>query len=68
MTMILALDTMASRYGHLPSEIMIRANTFDLVIMDAAMSYQSHLEKQQDPNYAAEIPLDDLIKIRDSVL
>lgn len=39
--MILMLDTMSQRYGLLPSETMDRASTFDLVILEAAISYEN---------------------------
>lgn len=41
MTMIVAIDAMAKRYSLLPSEILDRASTFDLVIMDAALGYEN---------------------------
>jgi hypothetical protein len=44
--MIVTIDAMAKRYGYLPSDIMSRASTFDMVVMDAAISYESYLEKQ----------------------
>ena len=67
MSMILAVDQMASRYGVLPSVLLREGSTFDLVIMDAALSYQREMEKKQDPGYVPNIPLEDLIKMRDGV-
>lgn len=66
MNMILAIDTLGSRYGKLPSEILTEATTFDLVIMDAAMTYINQRSKQSTgelPNYTTE----QLMKIKDSV-
>lgn len=34
---------MAKRYSRLPSEIMTDATTFDMVIMDAALSYEQRM-------------------------
>ena len=65
--MILTLDQMASRYGMLPSRIMSDATTFDLVIMDSAMAYQSYLQEKDQPDYVPEVPVEELIKIRASV-
>jgi hypothetical protein len=60
------IDGLAKRYGKLPSEIMKDANTFDLYIIDAAMTYEQYhhkkaMNKGQEPidNYTTE----DLLKI-----
>ncbi|CAB4153399.1 hypothetical protein UFOVP623_21 [uncultured Caudovirales phage] len=44
--MILTIDTLAERYKMLPSEIMARSTTFDLYVMDAAMSYHNYQQKK----------------------
>ncbi len=41
--MIILVDTMAERYGMLPSEIMLRANTFDVFVADTAIGYRNYL-------------------------
>lgn len=64
--MILAIDTLGSRYGKLPSEILRDATTFDMVIMDAAMTYINQRSKQSTggmPDYTTE----QLMKIKESV-
>lgn len=38
--MIMLIDTLAHRYGMLPSEVMHKANTFDMFICDTAISYR----------------------------
>jgi hypothetical protein len=60
------IDGLAKRYGKLPSEIMRDANTFDLYIIDAAMTFEQYhhkkaMNKGQEPidNYTTE----DLLKI-----
>lgn len=60
------IDGLAKRYGKLPSEILREANTFDLYIIDAAMTFEQYhhkkaMNKGQDPidHYSTE----DLIKI-----
>lgn len=60
------IDGLAKRYGKLPSEILREANTFDLYIIDAAMTFESYhhkkaMNKGQEPidNYTTE----DLLKI-----
>lgn len=42
--MIMLIDTMAERYGLLPSEVMQRASTFDIFVVDAALGYRRYLE------------------------
>ena len=60
------IDGLAKRYGKLPSEILREANTFDLYIIDAAMTFEQYhhkkaMNKGQEPldNYTTE----DLLKI-----
>jgi hypothetical protein len=67
MTMILTIDQLATRYGMLPSEIMVRATTFDLVMMDAALGFQRHHRDRAEgvmPNYTE----DDLLKIKEGLM
>lgn len=46
MVSILQVDGLGKRYGLLPHEVLARANTFDLYIMDSAMSFEHyHHEK-----------------------
>lgn len=55
--MVLTLDTMAERYKMLPSEVLGRASTLDLYIMDAALSYHDHQNKiasGKQPDYDPE--------------
>ena len=64
----MSIDLLAKRYGCLPSEILVRATTFDLVIMDVAMSYENHRQKTQDPNYVPDYAVDHLIKLKNGDL
>ncbi len=48
--MILTIDTLAERYKMLPSEVLCRSTTFDLYIMDAAMSYHNYVNKKANNN------------------
>jgi hypothetical protein len=64
--MIVTIDAMAKRYGYLPSDIMNRASTFDMVVMDAAISYESYLEQQHrqtSSGQAPDVPEEELLKI-----
>ena len=60
MSLILALDCMAERYGVLPSEAISRGNTFDLYIMDAAMSYHNYRQKKASGQFAEQYSTDEL--------
>ena len=44
--MIMLIDTLSERYGILPSEVMTRANTFDVFIADTAIGYRNALQEQ----------------------
>jgi hypothetical protein len=46
MASILWIDTLGKRYGMLPSEVIGRANTFDLYIMDAALTFENYQHKK----------------------
>lgn len=49
--MVLVIDSLGKRYGMLPSQVMLEANTFDIFIMDAAITYENHLhEKRSEKN------------------
>lgn len=58
---ILQLDGLGKRYGLLPSEVLQRGNTFDLYILDCALSFEHyHHEKAMNkgkepvPNYSQD--------------
>lgn len=65
MSVILTIDTMAKRYGLLPSEVLSRATTFDMVIIDAALSYENWITKSRDPKYVPEVDQETLQKIKE---
>lgn len=48
MSMLLSIDAIGKRYSLLPSEVMSKASTFDLVVLDAALGYQSYIQDQAD--------------------
>ena len=56
MTMILTIDGLGKRYGMLPSEVLERSNTFDLYIMDAAMTFENYHHKKAANNGREPIP------------
>ena len=60
MALIMLIDTMADRYKMLPSEVMNRASTFDIYVMDAALSYQNYQRKKQEGKLAEELSTDEL--------
>jgi hypothetical protein len=61
--MVLLLDQMAKRYGLLPSEAFTKASTFDMVIMDIAMTYEHHQHEKSQPGYIPDVPLETLLEI-----
>jgi hypothetical protein len=56
MALILTVDGLGKRYGMLPSEVLERCNTFDLYIMDAAMTFESYHHKKQMNNGREPMP------------
>lgn len=56
---------MGQRYGMLPSKIIQEASTFDLVIMDMALTYERHVNESQQEGYIPEVGVDELMKIKE---
>lgn len=56
MALILTIDSLGKRYGMLPSEVLERSNTFDLYIMDAALSFENFHHKKQMNNGQDPLP------------
>ena len=48
MSMLLSIDALGKRYSLLPSEVMTKASTFDLVVVDAALGYQTYIQDKAD--------------------
>jgi hypothetical protein len=46
--MLLSIDALGKRYSLLPSEVMTKASTFDLVVLDAALGYQTYIQDKAD--------------------
>jgi hypothetical protein len=46
MVSIMQIDGLGKRYGLLPSEVLKRANTFDLYIIDAALTFEQYHHKK----------------------
>jgi len=44
--MIMLIDTLSERYGMLPSEVITRANTFDVFIADTAIGYRNAVQER----------------------
>jgi hypothetical protein len=59
MTAIMQIDTLGKRYGLLPSEVLKRSDTFDLYIMDAALSFEQYHHKKAMNN--GKEPIQDYI-------
>lgn len=56
MALILTIDGLGKRYGMLPSEVLHRSNTFDLYIMDAAMTFENYHHKKSMNNGVDPLP------------
>ena len=55
MNSIMQIDGIGKRYGLLPSQVIKDADTFDLYIMDAAMSFE-HYHSKKSIDGKAPIP------------
>ena len=59
---------MATRYGMLPSEILSRATTFDLEVLDIAKSYEKYKHNKVNgvmPEIKEDVMLEVLRKARE---
>lgn len=56
MNSILQIDGIGKRYGLLPSQVIAEADTFDLYIMDAAMSFEHYHNKKANNGGKAPVP------------
>lgn len=50
------IDGLGKRYGLLPSEVLNRSNTFDLYIMDAALTFENYHHKKAMNNGRDPVP------------
>lgn len=41
------LDSLAERYGMLPSQVLERASTLDLWVFDVAVSYKNYVQRRE---------------------
>ncbi len=68
LTMTLTIDALGKRYGMLPNEVMQRANTFDIFIMDAALTYENHMHEKSMKKYDTAQTFDSKPVTDDSML
>jgi hypothetical protein len=68
LNMIMLIDTLGERYGILPSEVMLRANTFDVFIADTAISYRNLVQdRQMNGDKMPEVSEAELLELRRTV-
>lgn len=56
MASIMQVDGIGKRYGMLPSQVISQADTFDLYIMDAAMSFEHYHNSKANNGGKAPVP------------
>lgn len=66
------LDGIGQRYGCLPSEILARADTVDLLVLDVARSWENYQREQADAHNSGrpatpQIPINKLQDMMDRV-
>lgn len=62
------IDMMAKRYGLLPTEVLERATTFDMVIMDMTMTYEHYLKNKDSKDSVPHYDPNQLEQLRRNVL
>lgn len=64
MTCLMQIDGLGKRYGMLPSQVLKDADTFDLYIMDVAMSFENyHNKKASGKNVTPDFSQQELLDI-----
>lgn len=62
--MLLSIDAIGKRYSVLPSEVLDRASTFDLVVIDAALGYEKYItDKAEGKREAPKLSQDEMTKM-----
>ena len=61
------LDQMGQRYGLLPSEILTKGSTFDMVIMDISLTVENHNRNRNQQGYIPQVSTDELIKLKENI-
>lgn len=56
---------MGQRYGLLPSEVIVRATTFDMVMMDISLSVEKYWREKDEPGYIPPVSEEELLKIKE---
>lgn len=59
------LDQMAQRYGLLPSEILTKATTFDMVVMDISLTMEQYHRNKDKEGFIPPVSTEDLLKIKE---
>jgi len=67
MNSIMQIDTLGRRYGVLPSQVLATADTFDLYIMDAALTFEQYHNKKASNKHglppAPELTTEELLEL-----
>lgn len=66
MMAILSIDTMAQRYGILPSRLLAEGSTFDLFVSNSAIRYQQIKEAEANNDFS-HMSEAELMAIKDSI-
>jgi hypothetical protein len=67
MMALISIDTMAERYGILPSRLLEEASTFDLFVCNSALRFQQNKRAEQEGDFS-HVPTEDLVAIKEGRL
>lgn len=59
------IDRIGQRYGMLPSEVVSKATTFDMVIMDISLGIESYHRDKDKPGFIPPVTEEELLKIKE---
>lgn len=60
---MITIGALAKTYHLLPSEVVARATTFDIMVMDVMATWEDYQHKKADGSYVPELTEEQMMKI-----
>lgn len=60
---MITIGALAKTYHLLPSEVLARATTFDIMVMDVMATWEDYHQKKADGSYVPDVSEEELLKI-----
>lgn len=60
---MITIGALAKTYHLLPSEVLARGTTFDIMVMDVMAAWEEYHQKKADGTYVPDLSEEELLKI-----